>query len=178
MLEKPILTGEKIYLRPITPADAGAMFASLGDEESMYLTGTTQSFTLEQVEAFCERVAHADDRVDYAICRLGDPQYLGEVVLNEIDWDNHSAHFRTAISSNENRNKGYGQEAIKLILDYGFKSLKLHRIELEVYEFNPRALHVYEKLGFVKEGVLRDILYFKERYHNAVKMSLLANEWV
>ncbi|MEZ4608317.1 MAG: hypothetical protein R2865_16400 [Deinococcales bacterium] len=66
---------------------------------------------------------HADDGSIMPSVRLGDPQYLGEVVLNEIDWDNHSsAHFRTAISSNENRNKGYGQEGASNILDYGLKA--------------------------------------------------------
>lgn len=177
MLEKPILSGNRVVLRPITTADAEPMFGSLSDAESMRLTGTQQSFTLEQVRQHCQRVAQADDRFDYAITLPGDPTYLGEVVLNEIDWLNRSASFRIALASEKLFGKGYGTEATRLIIDFGFQTLKLHRIELEVYDFNPRAQHVYEKAGFVREGVRRDALLWNGRYQNAVIMSILEDEY-
>lgn len=177
MLEKPILTGSRVVLRPITPADAPAMFASLDDAESMRLTGTQQTFTLEQVRQHCERVAAADDRVDYAITLPGDPAYIGEVVLNDIDWTNRSAGFRIALAGRPYFGKGYGTEATRLMLAYGFETLALHRIELEVYDFNPRAQHVYEKAGFVREGVRRDALLWDGTFHSAVLMSILAHEY-
>ncbi|NIW45005.1 MAG: N-acetyltransferase, partial [Gammaproteobacteria bacterium] len=68
-------------------------------------------------------------------------------------------------------------EATRLILEYGFRTLKLHRIELEVYDFNPRAQHVYEKVGFIKEGVRRDVLLWEGLYHSAIVMSILAHEF-
>lgn len=177
MLEKPILTSERLILRPIAEADALDMFASLSDAESMRLTGTQQNFTLEQVQQYCQRVAQADDRFDYAITVPGDPTYLGEVVLNDIDQINRSASFRIALASEKLFGKGYGTEATRLIVGYGFKSLKLHRIELEVYDFNPRAQHVYEKVGFVQEGVRRDALLWNGRYQNAIIMSILEDEY-
>ncbi|WP_420641300.1 GNAT family N-acetyltransferase [Candidatus Leptofilum sp.] len=177
MLTKPILTGECIVLRPITVDDAAAMFASLADEESMRLTGTQQTFTFEQVRQHCQRIAQADDRVDYAITLKDDPTYLGEVVLNEIDWHNRSASFRIALASKTLFGKGYGTEATQLIVDFGFQTLKLHRIELEVYDFNPRAQHIYEKVGFKKEGVRRDVLLWNGRYQNAIIMSILEDEY-
>ena len=139
MRDKPILKSKHITLRPITEEDAEAMFAGLSDAESQRLTGTQQDFTLAQVQAFCARVADADDRLDYAITVSSDPRYLGEVVLNEIDWTNKSAHFRIALSGAENRGKGYGTEATRLILEHAFATLGLHRIALEVFDFNPRA---------------------------------------
>ena len=63
------------------------------------------------------------------------------------------------------------------MLQYGFDQLKLHRIELEVYEFNPRAIHVYEKLGFVREGIKRQVLLWEGQYHDAILMSVLAHEY-
>lgn len=177
MLEKPILEGKKVILRPLTEADADAVFASLSDEESMRLTGTQVTFTSEQVRAFCTRVAEADDRLDYAITLPDDPHYRGEVVLNEIDWTNRSANFRIAISGLENREKGYGTEAAQLVLRYAFDVLRLHRVSLAVFDFNPRAQHVYKKLGFVQEGVLRDALLWEGEYHSAVRMSLLAPDY-
>lgn len=177
MLEKPILTGSKINLRPITVDDAAGMFSSLSDEESMRLTGTQSSFTLEQVARYCERVSKADDRADYAITLKDDPAYIGEVVLNDIDALNRSASFRIALASSTHFGKGYGSEATRLIIDYGFRTLNLHRIELEVYDFNPRAQHVYEKIGFVREGVRRDVLRWDGVYQNAIIMSILEHEY-
>ena len=175
MVPKPILTGNRVVLRPIIPQDAPAMFASLSDVESMRLTGTQKTFTLAQVKQHCQRIATADDRVDYAITIKGDPAYIGEAVLNEIDWENRSAGFRIALASQTYFGQGYGSEATRLLIDFGFYTLKLHRIGLEVYDFNPRAQHVYEKIGFVREGVLRDVLLWDGKYHDAIVMSILAS---
>jgi RimJ/RimL family protein N-acetyltransferase len=153
------------------------MFASLSDAESMRLTGTQQTFTFEQIQQYCQRVAQADDRADYAITLQAAPTYLGEVVLNQIDWQNRSASFRIALASEKLFGRGYGTEATRLILDYGFQQLKLHRIGLEVYDFNPRAQHMYEKVGFVQEGMLRDVLLWDGVYHSAIVMSILENEY-
>lgn len=177
MLEKPALTGDRLILRPITVADAAPMFASLSDKESMRLTGTQQTFTLAQVEQYCQKIVAAEDRADFAITLKGDPTYLGEAVLNEIDWLNRSASFRIALASEKLFGRGYGTEAIRLILAYGFQTLNLHRIELEVYDFNPRAQHVYEKVGFVHEGVRRDVLLWDGAYQNAIVMSILEDEY-
>lgn len=88
--------------------------------------------------------------MDYAITLADDPRYRGEVVLNNIDWTNRSSNFRIAISGAANRGKGYGTEAAQLVLEHAFDTLKLHRVELEVFDFNPHAQHVYKKLGFVQ----------------------------
>lgn len=178
-MNKPNLVGEKIILRPITVDDAHEMFIGLSDEEGMRLTGTQDSFTFEQIEAFCKKISAADDRADYAITLKDDAEskYIGEVVLNEIDDDNRSASFRIAMQSKEYFGQGYGSEATQLIIKYGFETLKLHRIELEVFDFNPRAQHVYEKAGFIKEGIKRDVLLWEGNYQSAIIMSILEDEW-
>lgn len=178
MLEKPTLIGDRIVLRPITVEDAPAMFASLSDEESMRLTGTQQSFTFEQVEQYCQKIGVADDRVDFAITLKGDDTYIGEAILNEIDWTNRAANFRIALASETLFGKGYGTEATRLVVEYGLRTLDLHRIELEVFDFNPRAQHVYEKVGFVVEGVRRDVLLWDGEYHNAIVMGILKDEYL
>ena len=177
MLDKPQLFGELINLRPIVKADAAEMFKTLSDEESMRLTGTQANFTFAQVESFCARLFEDPDRLDYAITLKTDPTYIGEVVLNDIDWTNKSASFRIALGATRHFGKGYGSEATRLLIDHGFRVLGLHRIELEVYDFNPRARHVYEKIGFVREGVRRDVLLWDGRYHSAIIMSILAPEY-
>lgn len=178
MLDKPILHGETITLRPIRADDAAAMFASLSDEETMRLTGTHETFTLEQIESFYARLADADDRADYAIIPRDAPaRAVGEVVLNDINWHNRAANFRIALFDKAFFGQGYGTQATQLILAYGFEQLDLHRIDLEVYDFNPRAARVYEKAGFVREGVKRDALLWDGTYHDAIVMSMLEPEY-
>jgi len=63
------------------------------------------------------------------------------------------------------------------MLKHGFETLKLHRIELNVYDFNPRAQHVYEKIGFVKESIRRDVLLWEGKYYSDTTMSMLEEEW-
>jgi len=176
-LEKPILAGSRVILRPITKDDASAMFESLSDKESMRLTGSQEKFTFDQVEKHCQKIEGANDRIDFAITLKDDPAYIGEVVLNEIDWENGTANFRIALASRKFFGKGYGTEATRLVVDYGICTLNLRRIELEVYDFNPRAQHVYEKVGFVREGVRRDVLLWNGVYHSAIMMSILAPEY-
>jgi RimJ/RimL family protein N-acetyltransferase len=64
------------------------------------------------------------------------------------------------------------------MLEYGFNVLELHRIDLEVFAFNPRAIHVYEKLGFKREGVRREVLLLEGTYHDSIVMGLLRYEYV
>jgi RimJ/RimL family protein N-acetyltransferase len=175
-MHKPVIKGQRISLVPISKAHAQAMFASVNDQEGNHLTGTTARFSFEQVEAHCRRVLTADDRVDYAIT-LPDGSYVGEVVLNDIDSHNRSAFFRTALAGQEHYNRGYGSEAIALLLDFAFNTLRLHRIELEVFVFNPRAIHVYEKLGFVREGLKREVLLWDGVYNDAIVMAMLERDY-
>jgi Acetyltransferase (GNAT) domain len=73
--------------------------------------------------------------------------------------------------------RGLGTKATRLVLAFAFGALDLHRVELEVYDFNPRARRVYEKVGFVVEGVRRDALWWDGAWHGAVMMAILAPEW-
>jgi RimJ/RimL family protein N-acetyltransferase len=175
--DKPTLHGKTITLRPIVKEDAEAMLESVQDKESNRLTGTQQTFAREQIETWCESLATQEGRIDCAIVSRETNEYLGEVVLNQIDEVNRSANFRIALKGSMYYGKGIGTEAARLMLGYGFNTLQLHRIDLEVYPFNPRAIHVYEKLGFVREGVRREVLLMDGTYHDAMIMGLLRHEF-
>ena len=172
----PTLPGPVVDLRPITVDDAMAMLLSLNDEESNRLTGTQSTFTLDEIEIHCARIAAADDRHDFAITRPGDPTYLGEVVLMDIDPLNRSGHFRIALAHESLFGQGLGTAATQRVVDFGFDDVGLHRIELEVYAFNERARHVYEALGFSVEGVKRDALWQDGEFHDAIVMSILSTD--
>jgi RimJ/RimL family protein N-acetyltransferase len=170
--------GEKVRLRPYRPEDAEDLLASMQNPESMRLTGTQGRFSFEQIQAWCAKVATAEGRVDLVIESPGADEYLGEVVLNDIDEDNLSANFRISLAAERHFGKGYGSEAARLLIDYGFRTLSLHRIHLEVFEFNPRAIRTYEKLGFRAEGRLREVLNLDGRWYDAIPMGLLRRDFL
>jgi RimJ/RimL family protein N-acetyltransferase len=136
--------------------------------------------TRDDVERYLQRQIAADDnsRASFMIDLPDDSRPIGEVVINQIDHDNNNANIRIAIFSPQDYGAGYGSEAMRLMVDYGFRVLKLHRIELDVFTFNPRAVHVYEKIGFKREGLLREVMLYDGTYHDAIIMSILDREWI
>lgn len=176
MATKPTLRGERITLRPIRPDDIDVYLALVQDEEGRRLTGTRASFTREQIERWIALIGEREDRIDLAIVPSGGDELVGEVVLNQIDPDNRAANLRIGLRSSAT-DRGYGSEAIRLMLAYAFGPPGLHRVSLDVFSFNQRAIHVYEKLGFRREGVLRDALLLDGVFHNAIVMSILEDEY-
>ncbi|MDX1993449.1 MAG: GNAT family protein [bacterium] len=172
-----MITGQKIVLRPYTSDDAQVIYESVQNPTLRRLTGTHQNFTLEATQRYVASYARAEDRAGWIIAQPESYKALGEVVILDINEDNRSAGIRIAMFGEEHLNKGYGSEAMCLAVDYGFRTLKLHRIELTVYDFNERAIHVYEKIGFKREGVLRDALLYDGEFHDAIIMGVLESEW-
>lgn len=172
-----LLETERIYLRPFETTDVDDYFPGLFDPEMRKLTGTQNSFTRTQVERFIENAGQDDSRLMLLIALQENDQLIGEVVLMDMHAKNRSAHLRIGIDRAEHQGKGYGSEALLLMLDYGFGICNLHRIELEVYAFNERAVCTYERLGFQREGIRRDALYYNHQYHDAILMSMLEHEF-
>ncbi len=173
------IRGERIMLRAFRPEDADPLWSSMDNEEFNRLTGSHGTFTREMIDAYVARQIAADDdsRASFIISLPGDSQALGEVVINEVDHDNHSANIRIAMFDESGVGRGYGTEAMRLMVNYGFTQMNLHRISLGVYAFNPRAIRAYEKVGFKREGVLRDDLFWGGEYVDSIVMSILAHEW-
>ena len=171
------LQGENVYLRPVQPSDAPFYYASQSNEELRRLTGMKGHFTMQGLESYISRIAGDNTRADFIFCSQETDAPLGDVVLNSIDHGNRSCNMRVATFREEECGKGYGTEAIRLMLGYGFGTLNLHRIDLEVYAFNERAIRSYEKIGFKREGVKRDALYYNHQYVDAIVMSMLEDEY-
>ncbi len=179
IVSKPIkyLEGRLVYLRPWELGDADWLYTTINnDVQARRLTGTPQAFTRTEIEAYIERQSGDPSRASFAVVRHQDDDLVGEVVLNEIDGRNRSANFRIFIGGPYTGN-GYGTDATELILGYGFGMRNLRRIELDVYTINPRAIHVYEKVGFIKEGVKRQNWYYDHQYFDSIIMSILKDEY-
>lgn len=177
-LKERRIEGKLIDLRLVRESDLDAYLTFLQDDEMRRLTGTQDEYTRDKVAGWIQKIAlTSGDRADFMIVTKDTDELIGEVVLNEIDSINRSANIRIAIQGNKYRGKGYGTEAMMLMLRYGFETLQLHRIHLGVYAFNPRAIHVYEKIGFQREGIHRDSLFLNDAYHDMIMMAMLEDEF-
>lgn len=192
-LPKPTLRGELVELRPPVREDAWAIAELLADEELLRFTGSVTSqaearaFPTEPSEEIIDWYASRagmDQRLDLIIVDRASGRPVGEAVLNDVDVAASSCNFRILIGT-PGRNRGLGTEATRLTVGYGFEQIGLHRIELGVYAFNPRALRSYEKVGFVVEGARRDAFRYRwdeggeqrESWTDEIIMSILAPEW-
>ncbi|UYM06416.1 GNAT family N-acetyltransferase [Solicola gregarius] len=181
---KPTLQGDLVTLRPFEPSDLPTMAAAIADPEVGRLTGSYNSSAElgsggsvidDELRGWYLSRGEQVDRLDLAVVDRAAGGCVGEVVLNQYDEGSSSCNFRTLLGQG-GRGRGLGTEAARLIVGYGFDDLGLHRISLEVYDFNPRARRAYEKVGFVAEGRLRDALRFDGEWIDATVMSMLSTD--
>lgn len=173
-------TKDGYTLRPFQAEDEEA-YVQQGfadpDPEIDRLTGSDPSvFSRDAVIAHFRRCLSANDRHDLLILSP-EGRIIGESVINEIDWAARSANFRIAIFRSADCGKGIGSWAVCMTRDFAFEALKLHRLELDVFSFNTRAIRAYEKAGFRREGARRDAVWDGEGYGDDILMAILEDEW-
>ena len=172
----PALRGERITLRPLALEDVDPLWALVQEPEGRRLTGTHHEFTRGEIGAYVATRAEQDDRLSFAIADPATGVFLGELVLLDHDEQNRSANLRIALAAVA-QGGGRGTEALRLILAYAFDRLGLNRVGLDVFAFNARAIHVYERIGFRHEGRVRDALWWDGEPHDSLLMEILAPEW-
>jgi RimJ/RimL family protein N-acetyltransferase len=174
--DQPVLPGERVRLEQLGPAVLDAYWAALNDPEGKRLTGTHADFTRQQAERWLASRAGQTDRADWAAISVADGSYLGEAVLNDLDPDNGVCGFRIALAGPHLYGRGLGTEMTRLVLGHAFDTVGLHRVELQVYAFNPRAQRVYEKCGFRVEGRRREALLWDGERVDVVDMGILRSD--
>ncbi len=134
-------------------------------------------YTLEDEEKWYETISATKDTYNFAIETLDDTTYLGGCGINEVDWKNSNATVGIFIGNKEYWNKGYGTDAMNVLVKFIFDQMNINKIKLNVYSFNQRAIKCYEKCGFRKEGILRQEIYRNGQYHDEIVMGLLKEEY-
>ncbi|UFU02063.1 GNAT family N-acetyltransferase [Ruania suaedae] len=174
----PVLTGEMVTLRAIRAEDADPLHDGLTDPEGRRMAGLTREFSRDEVSRWAAGAAEREGRFDWATTVDGE-QMLGRISLEHVDPVARHAEVRS-LTLPGHRGRGYGREAIMLVLDFAFGTdpgLGLHRVGLEVLSINPRAAALYQSLGFVPEGRRREVLADGERFADALVMSMLEDEY-
>lgn len=114
----------------------------------------------------------------YSVYQKGTGKVIGHISLARIDQTNKSARVGRVLVGDPNvRGKGIGELMVNETLRIAFDELKLHRVSLGVFDFNLAAIACYEKVGFKKEGLLRDTCKFEDEYWSLWEMSMLEHEW-
>lgn len=178
-MEKVIfLEGERTYLKPLDIDDLETFYKWFNNPELRRFLLLNYPITKQQEKEFIEELIKDKDSVILSIVVKNDDTLIGNIGLFKIDIVHRKAELGIALGDFENISKGYGTEAMELMIDYGFNVLNLHRIELIVHDFNTRAIQTYKKVGFIEEGRKREAIYSDGKYHDEIIMSILKNEHI
>ncbi len=123
-----------------------------------------------------QKNANTHNNFEFRIRTLAEDQLIGYTGL-EVMWANQHAFVAIGIGEPEFWGKGYGLDAMQVILRYAFDELGLYRISLNVMSYNTRAIHLYEKIGFIHEGTQRECVYRDGQRWDLVYYGLLRHEW-
>ena len=170
------IVGDRIYLSPRNSEDVEIFTEWLNDFETTdYLAMSGTLTTLDGEKKYLEKNNSAE--ASFVIVTIDDDKMIGTVSLENINHINRCATLGIFIGDKDFRSKGYGTEAIKLILEYGFKYLNLKNIKLDLIEFNERALNCYKKCGFKECGRRRKCKFVDGNYYDSIEMDILDEEF-
>ncbi len=177
MANAPYLSGDKVALRPLEPADAPALVPFLNDPAVTRTLQAWRPITAESEREFVTRANASEKDVVLGITRRSDGALVGVTGIHGIDWRDRHGQFGIFIGDPAEWGKGYGSEATELVSVLAFERLDLHRLWLMVYDMNERAVQAYERAGYVREGVFREHVFRDGERRDAIAMGLLAKEW-
>jgi len=171
------IVGERLYLSPFDAEDPdihakwakwmndGAVSDTFGGHANQ-TTLTSAKKTLQELQGH-----------RFFIMLLDGDELIGQISLHDIDHLNRNAFLGIMIGEAEHHGKGYGTEAVKLVLDYGFNTLNLHNIMLSAYEDNYAGIACYKKVGFKESGRRREWIFKNGKYIDKIYMDILAREF-
>ncbi len=173
-----LLRGDRVRLAALTPADYPAI--ARWEESTAYRrlfdTSPAVPHTAAAIGKVLEELQASPNAFLFGIRPPEGDDLIGIADLSDIEWPHGTAWLAIGLGP-AHWDQGYGQEALRLLLDFGFWELNLYRVQLTVFSYNPRAIRVYEKLGFQREGVFRQAVHRDGQRHDMLLYGLLRPEW-
>jgi RimJ/RimL family protein N-acetyltransferase len=176
-VQNAFLIGNLVYLRPLEREDIPLLQTWFNDPEVTRTLARTQPMTRTDEEVFLQRIAGSTTELVLGIAMRAADRLVGTIGLHAIDWRNRHAGLGISIGDRAVWGQGFGGEAIRLLVRHAFETLNLHRVWLQVYEFNERGQRLYRKIGFREEGRLREDVFREGRYWDTLVMAVLRDEW-
>jgi len=176
---RPLLRSERAFLRPPERDDIPTFIEWLSDADLVESLGIRAPFSRVAEESWFDELQKIQGKTTwhFVICLREGRRPIGFCALHDVEPVNGMAELGIGIGERAEWDKGYGSEAMGVLLDFAFGELRLHRVFLHVFEGNERAVHVYERLGFRHEGTEREAYYRHGRFHDVHVMGILADEW-
>ena len=178
-----MIAGRIVRLRPIERVDLPRFVRWFGDSEVRFHLAQYRPLSLDQEERWFEQNLAAEDTqswsIDALVADTGDAgwEHIGGCGYHTIDWRNRSGEIGILIGAKEYWSRGYGTDAVRTLVGWGFNTLNLNRVFLRVYADNPRGIRCYEKAGFQLEGRLRQDNFNNGAYRDTLLMAILREKW-
>jgi RimJ/RimL family protein N-acetyltransferase len=169
--------GERIYFRPVELSDEPCLRRWINDPRVWRTLGSILPKNGVVEKTWIESLYKSATDVVFGIVIKDSDELIGVTGLHRIDPINRRAVFGITIGDVTCHNKGYGTEAARLVVRYGFEVLNLNRIELEVFANNFRGIRAYQKAGFQHEGCRRQAVFREGRYEDVYVFSILSEEY-
>ena len=176
----PFLTGDKIYLSPLTVDDISDKCIQWLNDSEVCRDNAHATFPNNEARAraYVEEIQKSQNNFVFAIRLKENNEHVGNVSLQSINWINKSGELAILIGEKSAWGKGVGYECYKLLLEYAFKTLNLNRVFSGQTSRNKAMIKICEKAGMKKEGVLRDFLFKNGEYLDLEMYSILKKEYV
>ncbi len=169
------LVGKRVYLSPIDPEDAPLYTRWLNNLSlTRNLTVSSLQISLPGEHAVLEEMTKNHD---YAIVSLEDDALIGNCGIAQLNHLKQSGEVGIFIGEDSFRGKGYGSEALRLLLGYAFDYLNLHSVMLRVFDFNKQGMACYKKVGFKEVGRRRESFRIEGSWHDEIYMDILEDEF-
>ena len=171
-----VFTGKKVRLTSLKRGDLPTYRVWNSDEAfgRYYNASPIREESEKNAEKLIEE--HSDKTYRFAIRSIGNDDFLGICAVEDIVWPHRVGWVSIALGP-DFHGKGYGKEAMELLLNYAFNELNLHRIQLSVFSYNSAALKLYESLGFKHEGTFREWMQRDGKRHDMHLYGLLVSEY-
>lgn len=180
MLSSTLFDGDKVRLAPLTPSDAPTLARWQEDVDYLRLLDAEPAFpkSEQQLADWLHDRRRSRDGYLFGIHTRADDTLIGFIELGDILWTHRASWLAVGIGERLYRGQGYGYDALRLVLDFAFKELNLHRVQLTVFEYNEPAIALYQKLGFQREGTYREFMQRDGQRYDMYLYGLLAREWL
>ena len=169
------LQGKQIYLRALEPEDLEFIYAIENDESIWEISATVTPYSRFLIKQYLEN-AHQDiyeaKQLRLVICSK-ESDVLGLIDVFDFDFKNKRAGIGILLQHRDNRNKGYGKEALQLLCNYCFTHLDLHQLYCNISEDNAASIKLFSNQGFQEVGLKKDWSYFNGRFKNEYLYQLI-----
>lgn len=175
----PQIQHGSVYLRPPEKDDIDLFVLWLNDWRTGRTLGMRAPLSRAMEERWFDKMVEGQgkDGYHFVICRLADDRPVGSVGLKDVNLIDGNAGMGISIGAEEDRGQGYGSDALRALLVFAFDELRLVRVWLDVYDMNEGAQRMYERVGFVHEGVMRRAAFREGVHHDVHHMAVLVDEW-